>query len=216
MAAASFFPWGQRVCMKFNAYLADPLIEKIKSGLEPLAFSDESYVARRDGQRPASVLIPLVPRDDGWHVLFTRRPAHMNNHAGQISFPGGRTEKGESPLEGALRETHEEVGICVHDIFPIGRLSSFNAVSQFRVTPYVGIVDPRAEIIPEPAEVDEAFEIPFSFFIDPKNHIERRIEFEGENHLLYDMPWPQQQGVTHNVWGMTAMMMYRLYQRAFA
>lgn len=201
--------------MKFKTYLADPLIEQIKTGLEPLAFSDETYATKRDGQRPASVLMPLVHRDAGWNVLFTRRPEHMKNHAGQISFPGGRTEEGESPLDGALRETHEEVGIGAHDILPIGRLASFNAVSEFRVTPYVGIIDPGAEIIPEPAEVDEAFEIPFSFFMNPENHIERRIEFNGQEHILYDMPWPQKHGATHNVWGMTAMMMYRLYQRAF-
>jgi 8-oxo-dGTP pyrophosphatase MutT (NUDIX family) len=202
--------------MKFKTYLADPLIEQIKTGLEPLAFSDETYATKRNGQRPASVLMPLVRREAEWNVLFTRRPEHMKTHAGQISFPGGRTEDGESPLDGALRETHEEVGIGAHDIFPIGRLASFDAVSEFRVTPYVGIIDPVAKIIPEPAEVDEAFEIPFSFFMNPDNHIERRIEYEGEEHILYDMPWPQKQGATHNVWGMTAMMMYRLYQRAFA
>ncbi|NNC36345.1 MAG: CoA pyrophosphatase [Hyphomonadaceae bacterium] len=202
--------------MKFETYLADPVIEQIKTGLEPLAFEDETYVARRDGQRPASVLMPLIPRSDEWHVLFTRRPLHMNNHAGQISFPGGRTEIGETPLDGALRETHEEVGIEADRIFPIGRLPSFNAVSQFRVTPYVGIVDPTVQIIPEPEEVDEAFELPFTFFMNPDNHIERRIEYNGEEHVLYDMPWPRHDEITHNVWGMTAMMMYRLYQRAFS
>jgi len=202
--------------MKFESYLADPLIEKIKTGLEPLAFADDTHAAKRHGQRPASVLMPLVSRADGWNVLLTRRPQHMNNHAGQISFPGGRTEAGETPLEGALRETHEEVGIRKDEIFPIGRLPSFNAVSEFRVTPYVGIFDPNAQIIPEPAEVDEAFEIPFHFFMDPVNHVERRVEFNGQEHILYDMPWPHQDNITHHVWGMTAMMIYRLYQRAFA
>lgn len=202
--------------MKFEPYLTDPVIEQIKSGLEPLAFSDETYAVKRDGQRAASVLMPLFPRDDGWHVLFTRRPLHMKNHAGQISFPGGRTEAGETPLEGALRETQEEVGIEADNIFPIGRLPSFNAVSKFRVTPFVGIVDPSVEIIPEPAEVDEAFELPFAFFMNPDNHVERRLSYNGDEHILYDMPWPRQDDIVHNVWGMTAMMIYRLYQRAFS
>ena len=174
--------------MKFETYLTDPIIEKIKTGLEPVAFADDTHLAKRPGQRPASVLMPLVSRADGWNVLLTRRPEHMNNHAGQISFPGGRTEAGETPLEGALRETHEEVGIMAQDIFPIGRLPSFNAVSAFRVTPYVGIFDPHAQIIPAPAEVDEAFEIPFAFFMNPKNHVERRMEFNGQEHVMYDMP----------------------------
>ena len=202
--------------MKFKPFVDDPVIERVKTGLEPLAFSDETYVAKREGQRQASVLMPLIPRDTGWHVLFTRRPQHMKNHAGQISFPGGRIEQGESPLDGALRETHEEVGIGSEDILPIGRLKSFDAVSEFRVTPYVGIIDPGVTIVPEPAEVDEAFELPFSFFMDANNHVERRIEFNGEEHVLYDMPWPRKNDVIHNVWGMTAMMMYRLYQKAFA
>jgi 8-oxo-dGTP pyrophosphatase MutT (NUDIX family) len=201
--------------MKFKNYLQDPLIEKIKTGLIDLEFKDDTYVAKRDGQRQASVLMPLVPRDDIWHVLFTRRPKHMKNHAGQISFPGGRTEIGETPLAGALRETHEEVGIVPDDVHPIGRLPSFDAVSEFRVTPYVGLVDPRAEIIPEPNEVDEAFEVPFDFFMNPENHVARQIEYEGTTHTLYDMPWPNQDATTHHVWGMTAMMMYRLYKRAF-
>lgn len=199
----------------FEDYLADPLIQKISNGLIDLEFEDDTYVPKRDGQRPASVLMPLVVRDDDWHVLLTRRPEHMKNHAGQISFPGGRTEHGETPLQGALRETHEEVGIPASQVHPIGRLPSFNAVSEFRVTPYVGLIDPSAEIIPEENEVAEAFEVPFMFFMNPDNHVPRHIEFDGEPHTLYDMPWPNKDNTTHFVWGMTAMMMYRLYQRAF-
>jgi 8-oxo-dGTP pyrophosphatase MutT (NUDIX family) len=201
--------------MPFERYLDDPVIKKVLTGLEALEFSDDTFVPRREGQRQASVLMPLVPRDDEWNVLFTRRPEHMKTHAGQISFPGGRTEGDETPLDGALRETCEEVGIQARDIHPIGRLPTFNAVSEFRVTPFVGLVHPKAEIIPEPNEVDEAFEIPFSFFMDPVNHVERRIEFNGEEHILFDMPWPHKNDIHHNVWGMTAMMMYRLYERAF-
>jgi len=202
--------------MTFETYLNDPLVKQISTGLETLDFKDDTFVPKRQGQRQASVLMPLVYRDAVWSVLLTRRPQHMKNHAGQISFPGGRIEDGETPLQGALRETHEEVGINENDIHPIGRLPSFNAVSEFRVTPFVGLINPMAEIIPEPNEVDEAFEIPFTFFMDPNNHVERRIAYNGEEHILYDMPWPDKNDIEHNVWGMTAMMMYRLYQRAFA
>ncbi len=201
--------------MTFKNQLKHPLITQVQSGLEMLDFVDDTFVAKRDGQRQASVLMPLVYRNEDWHVLLTRRPKHMKNHAGQISFPGGRTEKGEMPLEGALRETFEEVGIGSHDIHTLGRLPSFNAVSEFRVTPFVGVINPDAKIIPEPNEVEEAFEIPFTFFMDPSNHVERRIDYNGVQHILYDMPWPHKDNIQHDVWGMTAMMMYRLYQRAF-
>ena len=139
----------------------------------------------------------------------------MPSHAGQISFPGGRTEAGETPHAGAIRETHEEVGIAGKDIHLLGRLPSFDAVSLFRVTPFVGLINPAAKIIPDPGEVDEAFELPFSFLMDPNNHVERRIDFDGRMHTLYDMPYPNQDDTSYHVWGMTAMILYRLYERAF-
>ena len=79
--------------MKFKTYLADPLIEQIKTGLEPLAFSDETYATKRDGQRPASVLMPLVPRDEGWNVMFTRRPQHMKNHVSGLAPKGPMVDR---------------------------------------------------------------------------------------------------------------------------
>jgi len=199
----------------FREFLADPLIVKITSALEPIDIDCDTHIPKRDGQRPAAVLMPLVMRSDEWHVLLTRRPMHLPKHPGQIAFPGGRTEAGELPREAALRETHEEVGIAAHNVHLLGRLPSFNAVSEYRVTPFVGLLNPLAEIIPDPGEVDEAFEIPFSFFMNRANHVERRVDYEGKMHILFDMPWPNKDDPTHHVWGMTAMMMYRLYQRGF-
>ncbi|MBN4055882.1 CoA pyrophosphatase [bacterium AH-315-J23] len=192
--------------------LDDPLIKRISAVLRSVDMCDDSHIPKRDGQRPATVLMPLIKRDE-WKVLLTRRPMHMPTHPGQISFPGGRTEAGETPCQGALRETHEEVGIAAPDIHLLGRLPSFNAVSEFRVTPFVGIINPSAEIIPCANEVEETIEIPFEFFMNTENHIPRTVEFEGVTHQLYDMPWPDVQNPTWHVWGMTAMMMYRLYQR---
>ena len=197
----------------FSGYLQDPLITSVQSVLKPIPIQSGTHIPRRDGQRPASVLIPLVRRGADWHVLLTRRPLHLDKHPGQIAFPGGRTESGETPCAGALRETHEEIGIAADDIHLLGRLASFNAVSEYRITPFVGILNPRAQITPDPGEVDEVFEVPFSFFMDKSSHVRREVMFDGKLHILYDMPWPNKDNITHHIWGMTAMMMYRIYER---
>lgn len=199
--------------MMFRSALNDDLIQNIQKVLEPLEITGDTHMPKRDGQRRASVLMPLVKREEEWRVLLTRRPMHMKNHAGQVSFPGGKTEAGETPCAGALRETHEEVGIVPADVQLLGRLSSFNAVSEFRITPYVGIFNPDAKIIPEAGEVEEAFEVPFSFFMSPNNHVRREVQFESKPFILYDMPWPSAQNRVHHIWGMTAMILYQLYKR---
>ena len=97
----------------------------------------------------------------------------------------------------------------------IGRLPSFNAVSDYRVTPFIGIVRSEAEIIPDPREVDDVFETPLSFVMNEQNHVPRDVFFQGKNHRFYDIPYESADGTHRNIWGMTAMMMYRLYQRSF-
>ena len=141
----------------FSAQLQDPIITKITSALLPVGICGDTHIPKRDGQKQASVLMPLVRRENEWQILLTKRPLHLENHPGQIAFPGGKTETGETPCEGALRETQEEVGIEAHHIHLLGRLPSFNAASQYRITPYVGLFSPQAKIIPDPGEVEEAF-----------------------------------------------------------
>ncbi len=201
--------------MMFSAHLDDPIITQISANLLPIDMCDDTHLAKRDGQRQASVLMLLVWRANVWHVLLTKRPMHMPSHPGQVAFPGGRTEIGETPCQGALRETHEEVGVAAHDIHLLGRLPSFNAVSEYRVTPFVGVLNPTANIIADSGEVEEVFEVPFSFFMDANNHVRREVEFDGEHHIIYDMPWPNKANTVHNIWGMTAMIIYRLYERGF-
>ena len=193
---------------------SDPIISKLRSGLLPVDISDGTDVVKRKGQRGASVLMPLVMRDE-WQVILTQRPETMPSHAGQIAFPGGKREEGESALQAALRETREEIGLNAADISVLGRLPSFNAVSDYRVTPFFGIVNSEAQLVPDEREVDDIFEVPLSFVMNPDNHVPRDVFFEGENHRLYDMPYDSADGTHRNIWGMTAMMMYRLYQRSF-
>ena len=187
-------------------------IETIKPVLMDTMIKDGSDKPQRANQRSASVLIPLVKRKN-WQIIFTKRPDYMPTHAGQISFPGGRAEDNENALDCALRETNEEIGVPESAINVLGRLPSFDSVSNYRVTPFVGIISHKCPIIPCPNEVDELFELPFDFFMDKNNHIARKITYEGKSMTLYDMPWPDKDNVQYNVWGMTAMMIYQLYQR---
>lgn len=194
--------------------LNDPIILRVQGALLPLQIADGADEVKRDGQRQASVLMPLIKRKE-WTVLLTKRPMTMPRHPGQISFPGGRREPFETAMEAALRETHEEVGIEPKDVHVLGRLPSFNAVSDYRVTPYVGVVNAAAKIIPCPREVEEVFEVPFAFLMNAVNHIARDVTFDGKEHRLYDMPYESMNGIHRNIWGMTAMIMRRLYERGF-
>lgn len=192
----------------------DPMITKIQKALLPVDILDGTDEVKRDGQRRAAVLMPLVMRKD-WQVILTQRPETMPQHPGQISFPGGKVEKGETAQGATLREVEEEIGVPSQDITLLGRLPSFDAVSEFRVTPFIGIIDPGAKIIPDPHEVADVFETPLTFLMDHDNHVARDIDFDGRVHRLWDMPYTGPDGIYRNIWGMTAMMMYRLYQRGF-
>jgi len=194
---------------------SDTIIKQVKTALLPIRISDHADEVKREGQRRASVLMPLVKREE-WQVILTQRPETMPSHPGQISFPGGKREMGESAIDAALRETEEEVGIRPDAVTMLGRLPSFNAVSFYRVTPFVGIIDPNAKIIPDPHEVADVFEAPLGFLMNPDNHIPRDVTIDETLHRLYDMPYDEPGGIHRNIWGMTAMVMFRLYERGFA
>ena len=189
-------------------------IEKVRAAILPVEISDGSNEITREGQRKAAVLMPLVLRDE-WHIILTQRPETMPSHAGQIAFPGGKAESGESIAQTALRETDEEIGVGSAQIDLIGRLPSFNASGSYRVTPFVGVVSPEAVVVPDPREVESVFEVPLAFLMNPENHIRREVFFDNENHILFDMPYDEPDGRHRNIWGMTAMTIYRLWQRGF-
>jgi 8-oxo-dGTP pyrophosphatase MutT (NUDIX family) len=156
---------------------------------------------------PAAVLVPLVDRPDGLTVLLTRRTAHLDHHAGQISFPGGRIEEADAnPVAAALRETQEEIGLEPDRIEVIGRLDGYRTVTNFAVVPVVGLVRPPFELKPDPFEVDEVFEVPFSFVIDPANHQRHfRDSADGKRRYFYALPYGP-----YYIWGATAAMLVNL------
>lgn len=194
---------------------SEDLLKRVRSALLPVEISDGTNEVKRDGQRKAAVLLPLVLRGS-WHLILTQRPETMPSHPGQIAFPGGKAEPDETIAQTALRETEEEIGIGARDIELIGRLPSFNAVSKYRITPFVGIVSPQAVITPDSREVESVFEVPMSFVMDAKNHVRREVLFDGKEHVLFDMPYDEPDGRHRNIWGMTAMTIYRLWRRGFA
>jgi 8-oxo-dGTP pyrophosphatase MutT (NUDIX family) len=158
---------------------------------------------------PAAVLVPLVERAGELFVLLTQRAVELKSHAGQISFPGGRLEENESPLEAALREAHEEVGLDPRFVSVVGYLPDHVILSGFRVTPVVGFVRSGFELLLASNEVQGSFEVPLSYVFEPANHRTRlRRLADGATEVeLRDIPFG-----SHNIWGATAGMLITLYR----
>lgn len=155
----------------------------------------------------AAVLVPLVDRADGLSVLLTQRSAHLKNHAGQISFPGGRVEPDDTdPFATALRETEEEIGLSRRHIELAGYMHPHLIMSGFRVTPVVGFVRPDFELRLNPREVDSTFEVPLAHVLDPANHRARERPLGDFKLQVYDIPYGP-----HHIWGATAGMLMALY-----
>ena len=157
---------------------------------------------------PASVLVPIVLRETGLTVLFTRRTAHLKNHSGQISFPGGRVEPDDpGPEHTALRETREEIGLTGERIELLGRLADYHTRTGYRIIPVVGLVTPPFTLKPDPDEVDEVFEVPLPFLLDAGNHQRHAREFQGEIRHYFAIPWGG-----YYIWGATAGMLVNLHR----
>lgn len=154
----------------------------------------------------AAVLIPLVLRETGMTVLLTKRTAHLRDHAGQISFPGGRCEEQDaSPVETALREAGEEVGLDPAQVEVLGMLPEYRTGTGFSIIPVVGLVHPPLNLKLDDFEVAEAFETPFGFLLDPANHQRHSAEYQGSMREYYAMPWEG-----YYIWGATAGMLLSL------
>jgi 8-oxo-dGTP pyrophosphatase MutT (NUDIX family) len=140
-------------------------------------------------------------------VLLTRRTAHLAQHAGQISFPGGRCEPEESAEAAALRECTEETGLAASHVQLVGRLSHWVTITRYRVTPVVGLVTPGFSLAPQADEVDEIFELPLSVALDPARYIERAVNLPGQRLTSHAIRWEGRL-----IWGATAGMLRMLWQ----
>jgi len=157
---------------------------------------------------PASVLVPIVTHAAGLTVLFTQRTAHLRAHSGQVSFPGGRAEPTDpSPEFTALRETQEELGLAPERVEVIARMPEYLTRTGYRVTPVVGLVAPPLGLAPDAREVDEAFEVPLAFLLDPVNHARETRELGGRTVGFWVMQYQNRR-----IWGATAGMLVNLYR----
>src|SRR4051812_25246818 len=160
----------------------------------------------------AAVLVPIIAHPDGFTVLFTRRTAQLKSHSGQISFPGGRAEPGDaSPRHTALREAEEEIGLAPARVEVLGQLAEYHTRTGFRVMPIIGLVQPPLELLPDAREVDEVFEVPLAFLLDPANHRRESRQLGGRMASYYVI---EHRGRT--IWGATAGMLVNLYRQLAA
>ncbi|MCI1710328.1 MAG: CoA pyrophosphatase [Chiayiivirga sp.] len=158
---------------------------------------------------PAAVLVGLVPRPDGAHVLLTRRTEVLANHAGQVSFPGGRIDADDVDARAAaLREAFEEVALPATQIEPLGYLDPYDTITGFRVLPLVAWLAPDYRAIPNPGEVAEAFEAPLAPLLAGRDIEQVAVEFQGRTRHY----WEYRQG-PHRIWGATAAMLVNLGRR---
>jgi 8-oxo-dGTP pyrophosphatase MutT (NUDIX family) len=167
-------------------------------------------IAREQPIRPAAVLVPVVDHPQP-AVLLTQRSAHLNDHAGQISFPGGKIDATDvSPLDTALREAEEEIGLNREFIDPIGYLDLYGTSFGFRILPAVALVKPGFKLRINRSEVDDAFEVPLAFLMNPANHQTHSKEFRGVERTYYAMPYEERY-----IWGATAGILRVLYERIY-
>jgi ADP-ribose pyrophosphatase len=164
----------------------------------------------REPLKPAAVLIPLLPsaRDEAMQVILTRRSDSLHSHSGQIAFPGGRLEPGETAVEAALREANEEINLDPARVEVLGLGDPYQTGSNFLITPVVGWLSSLPELTPSPDEVAEIFTVPWGFLMDPANHQRGTIEWEGAARQFWAMPWQDRY-----IWGATAGVLRALSQR---
>ena len=182
------------------------------------AIAQHKPVLRPEFGRAAAVLVPLLPRPEGLHVLFTERSKELRSHAGQISFPGGSVDRADSDARAAaLREAREEVGLREEHVEVLGTVDDCPTfVTGYVITPVVGVVDPLAFTAagrypwdPSPAEIAALHELPISAFMDPKN---LKIELRAREGQMFELYWYTVQGAT--VWGATARILHQLIRLA--
>ena len=157
--------------------------------------------------RSAAVLAAVTERERPG-ILMIHRPSNMRAHPGQVALPGGKIDAGETPVEAALREAWEELGIPPGRVRIVGEGDAYFTRTGFEITPVVGVVPPDLELTPNPAEVAQWFEAPLDFVLDPQNHVQVAVEINGMQRSYWEVHWHE-----HRIWGVTAGLLVNLSRR---
>ncbi len=174
---------------------SDPVMEKIAS-IRPI--------------RPAAVLVPIIAREQPM-VLLTMRAAHLRDHSGQVSFPGGKIDStDDSPASTALREAEEEIGLSRRAAKPIGYLDVYMTTLGFRIVPVIARLEMDFQLALNKAEADAVFEVPLAFVMDQANHQRHSREWQGITRYYYAIPYGERY-----IWGVTAGILRNLYDRLY-
>lgn len=173
---------------------------------------DLRHLIVRPNLRDAAVLIPVVDRGEEANVLLTKRTEKLRSHSGQVAFPGGAIDPTDaSPEDAAVRETLEEIGLGFSDIEVVGRMPDYVSGSGYRIAPVLGIVRPDYLLTINEDEVDDAFEVPLSFLMDPANHRRESRVWQEKERFYFTMPFGERY-----IWGVTAGIIHTLYERLYA
>lgn len=167
------------------------------------------YFGDPEKLRPAAVLMPLIHRPAGLHVILTKRASHLKHHPGQISFPGGKVDASDKDaIDAALREADEEIGLNPSNVEVLGPMPFHQTVTHFQITPIIGVVRQEFEPVPEPGEVAEVFEVPLSHLINVDNFLIEGRFWGGVKRHYYVVPFGP-----YYIWGATAHILRRFATR---
>ena len=184
---------------------------RIHQALDPaldIEIEDERYLGDTVQHRAAAVLIPITDRAEPG-VILTQRPTWLRSHAGQVAFPGGKVDDSdENSIFAALREAEEELNIPPARVEVIGVADTYYSGSGYSIAPVVGIIPPDLELQPNPQEVEDWFEVPLAFLLDPANSIKKETNWNGQQRSYYDMQWGERR-----IWGVTAGIIANLVRR---
>lgn len=187
-----------------RGWVMNPSEEEIIARLRETqsATSTDGYARSNEGaHKCAAVLVPLLQQDGEWHLLYTRRTEHVENHKGQVSFPGGACDDGETtPEQTALREAEEEIGLSPSTVRVLGRLNSMLTITSYRVTPVVGVIPWPTVFRPEQAEVARIFTMPLKWLAERSNRWEFNMLGRDYSVIIYH-PFDGE-----TLWGATARM----------
>ena len=184
---------------------------RIHKALDPaldIEIEDERYLGDTVQHRAAAVLIPITDRAEPG-VILTQRPTWLRSHAGQVAFPGGKVDDtDDNSIFAALREAEEELNIPPARVEVIGVADTYYSGSGYSIAPVVGIIPPDLELQPNPQEVEDWFEVPLAFLLDPANSIKKEASWNGQQRSYYDMQWGERR-----IWGVTAGIIANLVRR---